>query len=167
MRPNPPPIVFPTPVGVFLITDSPLKASTRLPHARGGVSDSRRGRFHFDPSSPRPWRCFSAAPGFRFAAFVFPTPVGVFLAFKLAMCRIVRLPHARGGVSFPTWGCMTRIRSSPRPWGCFLRGLVHRPQPRVFPTPVGVFLTKLKRSSPKMGLPHARGGVSRLFSFPR
>ena len=37
----------------------------------------------------------------------------------------------------------------------------------VFPTPVGVFLTKLFAIRDVVGLPHARGGVSPYFQAPR
>ena len=50
--------------------------------------------------------------------------------------------------------------SSPRSWGCFQIVLSGHFSLSVFPTLVGVFLTLPKRSSHRMGLPHARGGVS-------
>ena len=50
--------VFPTPVGVFP-TARPFPApSSRLPHARGGVSDTSAAWSAANPSSPRPWGCF-------------------------------------------------------------------------------------------------------------
>ena len=52
------------------------------------------------------------------------------------------LPHARGGVSAGTQA-----------------GFVSR---SVFPTPVGVFLSKRRRASLEASLPHARGGVSKV-----
>ncbi len=50
--------------------------------------------------------------------------------------------------------------SSPRPWGCFHLSMRHWFDWRVFPTPVGVFLTSLTMLEGSTGLPHARGGVS-------
>ena len=50
--------------------------------------------------------------------------------------------------------------SSPRSWGCFLRiAAAHEGQP-VFPTLVGVFLSRWRHPPPERRLPHARGGVS-------
>ena len=50
--------------------------------------------------------------------------------------------------------------SSPRPWGCFPTRADYLTAYAVFPTPVGVFPTRLIASRRKSGLPHARGGVS-------
>ena len=50
---------------------------------------------------------------------VFPTPVGVFLSQDTAMCLVLGLPHARGGVSVVSLGFSGGAKSSPRPWGCF------------------------------------------------
>ncbi|SMG62334.1 conserved hypothetical protein [methanotrophic bacterial endosymbiont of Bathymodiolus sp.] len=51
--------------------------------------------------------------------------------------------------------------SSPRPWGCFQIKRFLRTSNAVFPTPVGVFLTKAYDENGRDGLPHARGGVSK------
>ncbi len=70
------------------------------------------------------------------------------------------LPHARGGVSKAASNDYIGLLSSPRPWGCFwttARRAIFR---KVFPTPVGVFLTSPSISMVIAGLPHARGGVS-------
>ena len=91
---------------------------------------------------------------------VFPTPVGVFPSFarkkKLPAC----LPHARGGVSAAQHIFQAVMRSSPRPWGCFRALECARREVRVFPTPVGVFLSVSALPFRAYGLPHARGGVS-------
>ena len=92
--------VFPTPVGVFL---SGLRAESRhlgLPHARGGVSFAREGMTDRFESSPRPWGCFFSTRKKDLVIDVFPTPVGVFLGAGPIALQAVRLPHARGGVSF-------------------------------------------------------------------
>ncbi len=52
--------------------------------------------------------------------------------------------------------------SSPRPWGCFLNTWCRSLSMAVFPTPVGVFLAKTDWAQLNAGLPHARGGVSRI-----
>ncbi len=70
-----------------------------LPHARGGVSDSTLTLVQQYESSPRPWGCFPNTAKLSGFKFVFPTPVGVFPAFKSSRLSTVRLPHARGGVS--------------------------------------------------------------------
>ena len=71
------------------------------------------------------------------------------------------LPHARGGVSVIDSQALTVGRSSPRPWGCFWDLRDGSKPIRVFPTPVGVFLTCICQPGQMAGLPHARGGVSR------
>ena len=155
--------VFPTPVGVFLPL-SPFWAQTsRLPHARGGVSFSHWARLWASTSSPRPWGCFHARRYLSAGLRVFPTPVGVFPPFPCGQCLPCRLPHARGGVS--DFGSESDFddESSPRPWGCF-RGLADSAgNTVVFPTPVGVFLFPGRARQQGQGLPHARGGVSNLF----
>ena len=71
-------LVFPTPVGVFLVQLN-LKCIIKcFPHARGGVSvmlsvDGVKCAF-----SPRPWGCFHNWIIPFFVLAVFPTPVGVF-----------------------------------------------------------------------------------------
>ena len=50
-------------------------------------------------SSPRPWGCFQCEVARAANDLVFPTPVGVFLGLCAAVCALLRLPHARGGVS--------------------------------------------------------------------
>ena len=50
--------VFPTLVGVFLMSSVVRRQGGRLPHARGGVSSSWPLRSWARPSSPRSWGCF-------------------------------------------------------------------------------------------------------------
>ena len=71
--------VFPTPVGVFPRRKRESCIGVCLPHARGGVSYPMSDSKLVGKSSPRPWGCFSSRLNFCPAAFVFPTPVGVFL----------------------------------------------------------------------------------------
>ena len=73
------------------------------------------------------------------------------------------LPHARGGVSNPWQRHHDGTLSSPRPWGCFQSQPDRIKVLTVFPTPVGVFLTRPPAGSLARGLPHARGGVSDYF----
>ncbi|SMG63114.1 conserved hypothetical protein [methanotrophic bacterial endosymbiont of Bathymodiolus sp.] len=112
-------------------------------------------------SSPRPWGCFPywMVNGLRLP--VFPTPVGVFLCRAVFPISIIRLPHARGGVSEGLRWRYYRARSSPRPWGCFSIGSAGKGMPAVFPTPVGVFPASCQNFLSNKGLPHARGGVSK------
>ena len=154
------PAVFPTPVGVFPFASARRFTAPGLPHARGGVSTGRDRLDSFCPSSPRPWGCFSARPHYHAIIFVFPTPVGVFLSESNKRRMLVRLPHARGGVSAKAVWVSCSSRSSPRPWGCFPEPLPLRDSCKVFPTPVGVFLNLRKGVENAKGLPHARGGVS-------
>ena len=91
--------VFPTPVGVFLGVRPTDGLSRGLPHARGGVSNSKGISAEQAASSPRPWGCFSTNFSIRRWLCVFPTPVGVFLFPRVLCLTIWGLPHARGGVS--------------------------------------------------------------------
>ncbi len=111
--------VFPTPVGVFLYSGVISTHRLRLPHARGGVSQSQSTFKRDLGSSPRPWGCFCCDPGRGDCAVVFPTPVGVFLARLIEKTLVVGLPHARGGVSGYNMKTGRVCMSSPRPWGCF------------------------------------------------
>ncbi len=92
-------LVFPTPVGVFLINIKNPNPQAGLPHARGGVSASTITGVFIKVSSPRPWGCFCCNVVNLHARTVFPTPVGVFLLFIQFLANISSLPHARGGVS--------------------------------------------------------------------
>jgi len=93
------PIVFPTPVGVFLGNEFIEGIKIGLPHARGGVSTLVWGLELTEESSPRPWGCFHRPIGDRVIQSVFPTPVGVFPRAGLLTRTLGGLPHARGGVS--------------------------------------------------------------------
>ena len=136
-------MVFPTPVGVFLNSSSRLSASSRLPHARGGVSSCSNSPSARRRSSPRPWGCFPLLAFLSKRLKVFPTPVGVFLPLSRAGPPPAGLPHARGGVSLAGCEANPPTRSSPRPWGCFSCRGSERPLSLVFPTPVGVFPSQL------------------------
>ena len=126
-------------------------------------------------SSPRPWGCFRHQRDHRDHHWVVPTPVGVFpMGSTIPTPRHGR-PHARGGVSLASTLCRLLFLSSPRPWGCFWRHVLHLQRCAVVPTPVGVFLRRGGSSRFGGGRPHARGGVSvgriaglgRLASSPR
>ena len=131
-----------------------------LPHARGGVSSLTRFSITALVSSPRPWGCFSLPFSAYKPVLVFPTPVGVFRTKVGQPLFGNSLPHARGGVSRPRLRPLCRVRSSPRPWGCFRSCALPSTGRSVFPTPVGVFLAASVRDWPCASLPHARGGVS-------
>ena len=91
---------------------------------------------------------------------VFPTHVGVFLSVWVLPVLLLRLPHARGGVSnYRCSACWEKL-SSPRTWGCFYKDRYFVSCAEVFPTHVGVFLEAHADPRPRLGLPHARGGVS-------
>ena len=94
-------IVFPTPVGVFLKLLASASAWVSLPHARGGVSAVLPLRAARAASSPRPWGCFLRFVSRAAKPPVFPTPVGVFPPYLNQQKLDCRLPHARGGVSYP------------------------------------------------------------------
>ncbi len=71
---------FPTPVGVFPSAASAKALTSRLPHARGGVSSGNIRPLREAAPSPRPWGCFCAQNQAVGRAAAFPTPVGVFPA---------------------------------------------------------------------------------------
>ena len=118
-----------------------------LPHARGGVSVGALPGTSSEASSPRTWGCFRH--GTRHAFF------------------FAGLPHARGGVSSSTYAMCLLSTSSPRTWGCFSDIRPRESNRVVFPTHVGVFLTGVQLVGKSSGLPHARGGVSRLMAAPQ
>ena len=70
--------VFPTCVGVFLGIERAMDARLRLPHVRGGVSNSIYAWQRFVVSSPRAWGCFHFHQRDKRRGRVFPTCVGVF-----------------------------------------------------------------------------------------
>ena len=112
--------VFPTLVGVFPLGVFYGLSSSRLPHARGGVSVPGAFSTASGRSSPRSWGCFPLTDLEVLLRSVFPTLVGVFPSIWWRACSSCRLPHARGGVSIPTILHPPDALSSPRSWGCFL-----------------------------------------------
>ena len=111
-------------------------------------------------SSPRTWGCFPHDLAPPQNPRVFPTHVGVFLSGYAIRSASTSLPHARGGVSTLASRVNSTRRSSPRTWGCFLPSRHGREARGVFPTHVGVFLTRTTPPLHVWSLPHARGGVS-------
>ena len=158
-----PALVFPTPVGVFPILDAAHGILKRLPHACGGVSLFRAHSIAADKSSPRLWGCFLAKDALALCYVVFPTPVGVFPVARQRREQSGRLPHACGGVSIKAQFQNAVGPSSPRLWGCFQAGDGRRPEYCVFPTPVGVFPTTTWLIRSATSLPHACGGVSKVW----
>ena len=150
-------------MGVFLLSVIQVPSQSRLPHARGGVSQAASNGNTPMQSSPRPWGGFSSMSAASLLDKVFPTPVGVFLLHSLTHGEQPSLPHARGGVSLSFQLFHRRRESSPRPWGCFSQSLRLFAHPPVFPTPVGVFPNGRTGTATCWGLPHARGGVSHIF----
>ena len=158
--------VFPTHVGVFpdvVVADS---TGVGLPHARGGVSPYFPRRVMLFMSSPRTWGCFYWWMHRLHPLGVFPTHVGVFPLNGWQGGDPVRLPHARGGVSSRQGVSSVLPWSSPRTWGCFHLPYVLFVYSFVFPTHVGVFLYPHRPDLASLSLPHARGGVSKIFSYP-
>ena len=155
-------VVFPTPVGVFLMCGLRTSNSPGLPHACGGVSINDVKSISAGGSSPRLWGCFFRLHTTVIALLVFPTPVGVFLRLRKRFDQVHGLPHACGGVSRYRWTALWCAWSSPRLWGCFYRWDSPPSDGVVFPTPVGVFLLYLTDATHGERLPHACGGVSRM-----
>ena len=147
LMPAPLPLVFPTPVGVFLRAHAVHRSGQRLPHACGGVSLLISSVSCFGLSSPRLWGCFLVISSGFARGRVFPTPVGVFPRREWCGCMSRRLPHACGGVS---WMLLYWTMS-----------------PAVFPTPVGVFPLLVWFDGLVVRLPHACGGVSAIAQVAR
>ena len=156
------PLVFPTCVGVFLHACRFRSGRVRLPHVRGGVSQLYAIGMMRLLSSPRAWGCFYGRPEDCFGLIVFPTCVGVFLFLASVAGFVPSLPHVRGGVSVLACSIAAPSRSSPRAWGCFLSTPACCTPRDVFPTCVGVFLSPSGFRNSGRGLPHVRGGVSRV-----
>ena len=158
--------VFPTRVGVF--PRHPHRPTLRLclPHTRGGVSLPRHLERKFALSSPHAWGCFSHRWQKSSSPHVFPTRVGVFPGRRWSPRSSRRLPHTRGGVSTLSISLPLTDKSSPHAWGCFPRRLAWVVRRRVFPTRVGVFLSRWISRRRRFCLPHTRGGVSFTADIP-
>ena len=113
-----------------------------------------------DASSPRMWGCFRSKNGPVILSSVFPTYVGVFLAWGRGGFHISRLPHVCGGVSQDKNFKSSLYESSPRMWGCFKATYRVPLAGEVFPTYVGVFLFVRNCRRLFHRLPHVCGGVS-------
>ncbi len=137
-----------------------LSSRSSLPHACGGVSLLQQFDQRDVMSSPRLWGCFRLIVGRKTHCNVFPTPVGVFPTTSRWLVRALGLPHACGGVSVLPLSRTRAKASSPRLWGCFSSPRCRSRSRIVFPTPVGVFLSRWCSPLPKQRLPHACGGVS-------
>ena len=88
-----------------------------LPHARGGVSQEKFQQALGALSSPRTWGCFWCLLAASMLMVVFPTHVGVFPQTERATDGLIRLPHARGGVSKTQDILATNLGASPHMWG--------------------------------------------------
>ena len=70
--------VFPTGVGMFLLSIINRNGSSSLPHGRGDVSSARPLNPSTTWSSPRAWGCFFVSAFVLPIPAVFPTNVGMF-----------------------------------------------------------------------------------------
>ena len=118
-------------------------------------------------SSPRAWGCFLQTLYGPISSAVFPTCVGVFLRSVQLLFGSQGLPHVRGGVSLNPMQLVRTGPSSPRAWGCFFNRMQVFLSILVFPTCVGVFLGTEFAEIGIFGLPHVRGGVSKISFFLR
>ncbi len=132
----------------------------RLPHAGGGVSGAIHAAIDCRKSSPRRWGCFPLVFPLTERCVVFPTQVGVFPIGSYDQKLGTGLPHAGGGVSTDGERLPLRRGSSPRRWGCFSVPQSIHLSTVVFPTQVGVFLSRTIEPKRAESLPHAGGGVS-------
>ena len=103
------------------------------------------------------------AGGRQHHAWVFSTPVEVFLGAPHRWWGGWRLLHARGGVSRSVGDIHAASSSSPRPWRCFPAYQQPHIMNLVFSTPVEVFLAEVVPTMALGRLLHARGGVSDQF----
>ena len=86
--------------------------------------------------------------------------VGVFPLLLHVLLLLLRLPHARGGVSAANGFHASLRGSSPCTWGCFHGPVISDTSAKVFPMHVGVFPWRKIPDGVTSSLPHARGGVS-------
>ena len=76
------------------------------------------------------------------------------------------LPHTRGGVPLSRFCRQATSSSSPHTWGCPLSYMFPMLSALLFPTHVGVSLSDKNTEQKYFALPHTRGGVPHLVSFP-
>jgi len=119
------------------------------------------------------------------SAKVFPTHVGVYMAWRGGYLTVKSFPHARGGVPRSCWfdfqldrfpharGGVPRYPQpvasissfSPRTWGCTCATSLKNYGSSVFPTHVGVYRLNIANVLWANRFPHARGGVPSLERF--
>ena len=138
----------------------------RLPHGRGDVSDLTHMCILQTWSSPRAWGCFSTGGSAVVSRKVFPTGVGMFPKEHFVVTTHGCLPHGRGDVSESNKRRLITNESSPRAWGCFRLEFHERQEAHVFPTGVGMFPIVYRKTDDLIRLPHGRGDVSMVSTFP-
>ena len=131
-----------------------------FPHAGGDVSgrvsDVSLGRWF----SPRRWGCFRKRRQNHGSRGFSPRRWGCFRGFGDRRKSFGGFPHAGGDVS-PGMPCASSsCRFSPRRWGCFRYCLERSWLRRVFPTQVGMFLSRRLSIGRRGSFPHAGGDVS-------
>ena len=134
--------------------------STCLPHRRGDVSQRRKQLSCLAESSPQAWGCFHLTRAPRGDDSVFPTGVGMFPNTYRENQIQKGLPHRRGDVSTLYDNVSETASSSPQAWGCFFLLYVLLTNLMVFPTGVGMFLSRRPGIGADWCLPHRRGDVS-------
>ena len=152
-------LLLPTPVGMFRLHACISTGNRTSPHARGDVpltSRSRRSRPGF---SPRPWGCSVHPWGRGVSPRLLPTPVGMFRIPSSNVSSSKTSPHARGDVPKGQAAVFADDTFSPRPWGCSLIPIDATSDPRLLPTPVGMFLLPVLQNCRTLPSPHARGDV--------
>jgi len=111
----------------------------RFPHTRGDVPKMAKAIFDFIPFSPHAWGCTAYPQSVDLRNCVFPTRVGMYLAYDPQSGRLYSFPHTRGDVPFTT--------------------LIVASGAIVFPTRVGMYRLSGPRSCEDRGFPHTRGDV--------
>jgi len=91
-------MLFPTHVGVSLLTIYKETNNQSLPHTRGGVPSVAIKFFEHPCSSPHTWGCPYIANFYVCSCKLFPTHVGVSPRSLYQALRCRTLPHTRGGV---------------------------------------------------------------------
>ena len=159
------PGVFPTYVGMFLSRAELRASSCCFPHVCGDVPRTLPVICSAFVFSPRMWGCSARDALRNIIAGVFPTYVGMFLAFEEDTKQIASFPHVCGDVPRGRFIPRMAIKFSPRMWGCSELGGVGAGGKNVFPTYVGMFRRTTSRSSTRTRFPHVCGDVPSQLAF--
>ena len=149
--------VFPTPVGMDLISRSSASSDLRFPHTRGDGPRSRRLLDHAHEFSPHPWGWTLYLLRGRVWCHVFPTPVGMDRDPAATISASPSFPHTRGDGPLLADFSVCPIAFSPHPWGWTAQTPGKTRAVYVFPTPVGMDRSRARSARLQSRFPHTRG----------